>query len=211
MALARSIAPRPGVLLMDEPFSNLDRRMRDAIRDETVAILRETGATTIVVTHDPEEAMRIADRIVLMRAGRIMQAGHGRGDSTAARPTSSRRASSATSTRSRASAAAGGSRRRSGSFAAPQVAGRRRRHRLHPAAGRAAQAPPASACRAACCRGASSARSSSSRSRSRASTARCRRGCAGRRCVNAGEDVGVEIDPDEVLVFAAGQPLGWRQ
>ena len=60
---------------MDEPFSNLDRRMRDAIRDETVAILRETGATTIVVTHDPEEAMRIADRIVLMRAGRIIQQG----------------------------------------------------------------------------------------------------------------------------------------
>ena len=75
VALARSIAPRPGVLLMDEPFSNLDRRMRDAIRDETVAILRETKATTIVVTHDPEEAMRIADRIVLMRAGSIVQQG----------------------------------------------------------------------------------------------------------------------------------------
>jgi iron(III) transport system ATP-binding protein len=75
VALARSIAPRPGVLLMDEPFSNLDRRTRDAIRDETVAILRETGATTIVVTHDPEEAMRIADRIVLMRSGRIHQEG----------------------------------------------------------------------------------------------------------------------------------------
>jgi iron(III) transport system ATP-binding protein len=75
VALARSIAPRPGVLLMDEPFSNLDRRMRDAIRDETIAILRETHATTIVVTHDPEEAMRIADRIVLMREGRLVQAG----------------------------------------------------------------------------------------------------------------------------------------
>jgi iron(III) transport system ATP-binding protein len=75
VALARSIAPRPGILLMDEPFSNLDRRLRDAIRDETVAILRETGATTIVVTHDPEEAMRIADRIVLMREGRIVQEG----------------------------------------------------------------------------------------------------------------------------------------
>jgi iron(III) transport system ATP-binding protein len=74
VALARSIAPRPGVLLMDEPFSNLDRRMRDAIREETIAILREMGATTIVVTHDPEEAMRIADRIVLMRSGRIVQA-----------------------------------------------------------------------------------------------------------------------------------------
>jgi iron(III) transport system ATP-binding protein len=78
VALARSIAPRPGVLLMDEPFSNLDRRMRDAIRDETVAILRETGATTIVVTHDPEEAMRIADRIILMRSGMIVQ--HGRAE-----------------------------------------------------------------------------------------------------------------------------------
>jgi iron(III) transport system ATP-binding protein len=75
VALARSIAPRPGVLLMDEPFSNLDRRLRDAIREETIAILREMGATTIVVTHDPEEAMRIADRIVLMRSGRVVQAG----------------------------------------------------------------------------------------------------------------------------------------
>ena len=75
VALARSIAPRPGVLLMDEPFSNLDRRLRDAVRDETVAILRETGATTVVVTHDPEEAMRIADRIVLMRSGGVVQAG----------------------------------------------------------------------------------------------------------------------------------------
>ena len=75
VALARSIAPRPGVLLMDEPFSNLDRRLRDTVRDETVAILRETGATTVVVTHDPEEAMRIADRIVLMRSGSIVQAG----------------------------------------------------------------------------------------------------------------------------------------
>ena len=60
---------------MDEPFSNLDRRLRDTIRDETVAILRETKATTVVVTHDPEEAMRIADRIVLMRAGAIVQQG----------------------------------------------------------------------------------------------------------------------------------------
>jgi iron(III) transport system ATP-binding protein len=84
VALARSIAPRPGVLLMDEPFSNLDRRMRDAVRDETVAILRETGATTIVVTHDPEEAMRIADRIVLMRAGRIVQ--HGSAEDLYLRP-----------------------------------------------------------------------------------------------------------------------------
>ncbi len=75
VALARAIVPRPRVLLMDEPFSNLDRRMRDAVREDTVALLRETGATCIMVTHDPEEAMRIADRIVLMRDGRIVQSG----------------------------------------------------------------------------------------------------------------------------------------
>jgi iron(III) transport system ATP-binding protein len=75
VALARAIVPRPRVLLMDEPFSNLDRRMRDAVREDTVALLREIGATCIMVTHDPEEAMRVADRIVLMRDGRIVQAG----------------------------------------------------------------------------------------------------------------------------------------
>lgn len=77
VALARAVAPRPGVLLMDEPFSNLDRRLRDVVRDETAALLEETGATSIIVTHDPEDAMRIADRIVLMRAGRIVQIGSG--------------------------------------------------------------------------------------------------------------------------------------
>ncbi len=77
VALARAVAPRPGVLLMDEPFSNLDRRLRDVVRDETAALLHETGATSIIVTHDPEDAMRIADRIVLMRAGAIVQIGTG--------------------------------------------------------------------------------------------------------------------------------------
>ena len=139
MALARSIAPRPGVLLMDEPFSNLDRRMRDAIRDETVAILRETGATTIVVTHDPEEAMRIADRIVLMRAGRIMQAGHGRGDL----PPPGRPLRGALLLRLQRGRGRGP--RRAGRDAGRALSRRRRwrtgrRNRLHPAAGGAAQA-----------------------------------------------------------------------
>jgi iron(III) transport system ATP-binding protein len=75
VALARAIAPRPGVLLMDEPFSNLDRRLRDEVRDETMAVVREMRATAILVTHDPEDAMRVADRIVLMRKGRIEQIG----------------------------------------------------------------------------------------------------------------------------------------
>lgn len=75
VALARAIAPRPGVLLMDEPFSGLDRRLRDAVRDETLSVLRETRATCVLVTHDPEEAMRMGDRIALMRKGRLVQLG----------------------------------------------------------------------------------------------------------------------------------------
>lgn len=74
-ALARVVAPRPGVVLMDEPFSNLDRRLRDSVREETIALLREMGSTTVIVTHDPEEAMRIADRVALLRDGVIVQAG----------------------------------------------------------------------------------------------------------------------------------------
>ena len=75
VALARALAPEPRVLLMDEPFSSLDDRLRDRVRQETIAVLRETATTTIVVTHDPGEAMRIADRIALMRAGRLLQVG----------------------------------------------------------------------------------------------------------------------------------------
>lgn len=78
VALARAIAPRPGVLLMDEPFSGLDRRLRDNVREETLAILRETRATCIIVTHDPEEAMRMGDQIALMRHGGLVQ--HGTAD-----------------------------------------------------------------------------------------------------------------------------------
>jgi iron(III) transport system ATP-binding protein len=75
VALARAIVPRPSVLLMDEPFSGLDRRLRESVRDETLAVLRETRATAVIVTHDPEEAMRMADRIALMRHGRLVQVG----------------------------------------------------------------------------------------------------------------------------------------
>lgn len=75
VALARALAPRPAVLLMDEPFSGLDSRLKDAIRSDTLAILRETRATAIVVTHDSEEAMRMADRIALLRDGRLIQLG----------------------------------------------------------------------------------------------------------------------------------------
>ncbi|MDO6963885.1 ABC transporter ATP-binding protein [Rhizobium alvei] len=75
VALARALAPRPGVLLMDEPFSGLDSRLKDSIRADTLAILREARATAIVVTHDAEEAMRMADRIALLRDGKLVQVG----------------------------------------------------------------------------------------------------------------------------------------
>ena len=75
VALARALSPRPSVLLMDEPFSGLDSRLKDTVRDETLAILRETRATALVVTHDAEEAMRIADRIALLKEGRLVQIG----------------------------------------------------------------------------------------------------------------------------------------
>ena len=75
VALARALGPKPGILLMDEPFSGLDGRLRESVRNETLAILRETRSTVVVVTHDPEEAMQISDRIALMENGRIVQAG----------------------------------------------------------------------------------------------------------------------------------------
>ncbi|MEO9826546.1 MAG: ABC transporter ATP-binding protein [Paracoccaceae bacterium] len=75
VALARAIAPGPRVMLMDEPFSGLDNRLRDGIRDETLDILKEMGSAVVLVTHEPEEAMRMADEIALMRAGRIVQQG----------------------------------------------------------------------------------------------------------------------------------------
>ncbi|MEM1376047.1 MAG: ABC transporter ATP-binding protein [Pseudomonadota bacterium] len=75
IALARALAPRPSVMLMDEPFSGLDTRLKDEIRAQTLAVLREINATTVIVTHDAEEAMRLADRIALMRDGKILQYG----------------------------------------------------------------------------------------------------------------------------------------
>ncbi len=75
VALVRALAPRPDVMLMDEPFSGLDVRLRDRVRDETLGLLAATGAAVLLVTHDPEEAMRMASRIALMRAGRVVQLG----------------------------------------------------------------------------------------------------------------------------------------
>ena len=75
VALARALAPKPPVLLMDEPFSGLDERLRDGIRDATLDLLKEEGTAVLLVTHEPDEAMRMADEILLMREGRIVQRG----------------------------------------------------------------------------------------------------------------------------------------
>ena len=75
VALARALAPRPRIMLMDEPFSGLDNRLRDGIRDDTLRLLKEENAAVVLVTHEPEEAMRMADEIALMRRGRIVQQG----------------------------------------------------------------------------------------------------------------------------------------
>ena len=75
VALARALAPRPRVLLMDEPFSGLDNRLRDDVRDATLELLQAEETAVLLVTHDPEEAMRMADMIALMRKGRIVQMG----------------------------------------------------------------------------------------------------------------------------------------
>jgi len=75
VALARALAPRPRVLLLDEPLTALDARLRDTLRAEMNALLRELGVTTVYVTHDQAEAMELGDRIVVMGAGRIEQIG----------------------------------------------------------------------------------------------------------------------------------------
>lgn len=75
VAIARAMVKRPKVLLLDEPLSNLDARLRLQTREEIRRIQQETGITTIFVTHDQEEAMSITDRIVVMEAGKVHQIG----------------------------------------------------------------------------------------------------------------------------------------
>ena len=75
VALARALAPSPRVMLMDEPFSGLDNRLRDGIRDATLEILKAEGTAVLLVTHEPDEAMRMGDEIALMRDGVIVQRG----------------------------------------------------------------------------------------------------------------------------------------
>lgn len=73
--LARALAPEPEVLVLDEPLSALDRGLRERLRDEIARIQRETGVTTLFVTHDQEEAMTLADRLVVLNGGRVAAVG----------------------------------------------------------------------------------------------------------------------------------------
>lgn len=76
VALARALAPRPDVLVLDEPFSALDAGLRTELRAEVREVLRSVGTTTILVTHDQEEALSISDEVALMITGRIVQRGN---------------------------------------------------------------------------------------------------------------------------------------
>lgn len=73
VGLARALAPRPSVLLLDEPYSGLDQSLRERLRDDTMHFIRSIGASALMVTHDPDEAMYMASRIAVIRDGRLLQ------------------------------------------------------------------------------------------------------------------------------------------
>jgi iron(III) transport system ATP-binding protein len=73
IALARALAPDPAVVLLDEPFANLDPSLRDDVRSDVVAVLRQRNAAAVLVTHDREEALGLGDRVAVMSAGRVLQ------------------------------------------------------------------------------------------------------------------------------------------
>lgn len=75
VALARALAPRPSLILLDEPFSSLDAALRRRLRRDVVDILRTARATAVLVTHDQEEALALADRVAVLRGGRLVQCG----------------------------------------------------------------------------------------------------------------------------------------
>lgn len=75
IALARALAPQPAILLLDEPFSNLDSHLRQQVRSEVLQVLKDIGTTALLVTHEPEEALFMGDRIALMTQGNILQQG----------------------------------------------------------------------------------------------------------------------------------------
>ncbi len=78
IALARALAPNPKMVLLDEPFSNLDPNLRTYLRDQLLAIIRKVNATALVVTHDTQDALVISDRLAILRDGQLVQHGPSR-------------------------------------------------------------------------------------------------------------------------------------
>ena len=85
VALARALAPNPRVVLLDEPFSNLDAALRNDLRNDVRRVLRESGTTAVFVTHDQEEALSLADQVAVMIDGRVLQVGAAARDLSPAR------------------------------------------------------------------------------------------------------------------------------
>jgi ABC-type sulfate/molybdate transport systems ATPase subunit len=73
IALARALAPRPPVVLLDEPFANLDASLRESLRSDVLAALQERRTSAVLVTHDRDEALQVGDRVAVMHGGRILQ------------------------------------------------------------------------------------------------------------------------------------------
>lgn len=75
VAIARALAPKPALLLLDEPFSNLDTQLKEKIRDEIKSIIKSAGTTSIFVTHDKEDVAHIADKVIIIEEGKIIKKG----------------------------------------------------------------------------------------------------------------------------------------
>ena len=95
VALARALVVRPSCLLLDEPLSNLDSKLRLEMRQEIRRICREFQLTSVYVTHDQQEALSIADRIAILNAGKLLQVGHSGGNLSVTLATGSLQSSSA--------------------------------------------------------------------------------------------------------------------
>ena len=183
VALARAMVPRPAVMLMDEPFSGLDVQLRERLQEDTLALLRETRATCLIVTHNPAEAIRLGDRIAVMRAGRLVQAG--KAEALYRNPADlfvARLFSEINEIPLHVEAARSGP--RSGSLPC-RGSMRRMRRSCASAAARSAWAPPVRGCPGGCCTRGSWATWRCWRSPPRASSGRSTRSCASGRCRSA--------------------------
>ena len=202
VALARAILPRPAVMLMDEPFSGLDVQLRERMQEETLQLLRETRATCLIVTHAPAEAIRLGDRIAVMRAGRLVQVG--KAEELYRNPADLFVARLFSEINEIPFTVAGGALRTPiGTFVVPELADGDAGHPVHPPARHSPGCRPARGCRGACCTSSFSAIWPCWRSPRRASSARCSRWCGKARSPRGAARWRLSVDPESVLVFPA--------